>query len=118
MPFEFYDLDMKFLILMLVLTISVQPLQAGFCDLDMSQETSHHPEQSSDTDHDCCDPGDSESPQGCDGNMHCGFCSSNMPALPDILKATTAWVTNFSPDLSSGVVLPSHSSPPFRPPIS
>jgi len=34
---------MKFLILILVLAISIQPLQAGPCDMDMekSQETSH-----------------------------------------------------------------------------
>ena len=103
---------------MLVLMISTQPLQAGFCDMDMGQETSHHTQQSDDTGHGCCDPGDSETQQGCDGNMHCGFCSANVPALPGALKVTTTWVTFYSPDLSSGIVLPSHSSPPFRPPIS
>jgi len=35
---------MKLLILILVLATSAQPLQAGFCDMDMekNQETSHH----------------------------------------------------------------------------
>jgi hypothetical protein len=116
--FDFNYIEMKFLILMLVLMISTQPLQAGFCDMDMSQETSHLTQQSDDTGHDCCDPGDSETPQGCGGNMHCGSCSANVPALPDSLKVKPDWVNYYSPGLSSGVVLPSHSSPPFRPPIS
>jgi hypothetical protein len=109
---------MKFLTLMLVMMISTQPLQAGFCDMDMSQDNSHHPEQSEDTSHDCCDTDDSETPQGCDGNMHCGFCSANTSALPDTLKVKPTWVNYYSPNLLSGIVLPSHSSPPFRPPIS
>ena len=109
---------MKFLTLLLVLVISAQPLQAGFCDMDLGQNTSHHPEQADDTDHGCCDTDDSESLQDCDGKMHCGFCSANASALPDTLKVKATWVNYYSPGLSSGVVLPSHSSPPFRPPIS
>lgn len=43
-----YFLNMKFLILFLVLAISAQPLQAGFCDMDMgkNQETPHHMDMS------------------------------------------------------------------------
>jgi hypothetical protein len=113
-----YCFEMKFLILMLVLTISAQPLQAGSCDMDMGQEASHHSEQSENTGHDCCDSDDSESPKGCDLNTHCGFCSANLSALPNTFKANSGWVNHYSPGLSSGLVLPSHSSPPFRPPIS
>jgi hypothetical protein len=113
-----YCFEMRFLILMLVLAISAQPLQAGSCDMDVGQEASHHSEQSEDTGHDCCDPDDSESPQGCDGNMNCGFCSANVPALSRTLKVTAVWANSHSPGITSGVVLPSHSSPPFRPPIS
>jgi hypothetical protein len=47
---------MKFLILILVLAISAQPLQAGFCDMDMekSQKTSHHMEHYDHDAHDFC----------------------------------------------------------------
>ena len=48
---------MKFLILILVLAISAQPLQAGVCDMDMeqSQETTHPMDMSGSDGHDCCD---------------------------------------------------------------
>jgi hypothetical protein len=113
-----YCFDMNYLILMLVLTISAQPLQAGFCDMDMSQEVSHHSEQAADTGHDCCNSEDSESQPGCDGNMYCGSCSANVSALPRSPGNSTVWTQHHSPGNTSGVVLPSHSSPPFRPPIS
>lgn len=109
---------MKFLIFILILAISAQPLQAGFCDMDSSQESSHHMEQSEDAGHDCCDSEDPESQQDCDGEMHCGFCSANVSAVPDVPKIDQSWTNGYSLNLSSGIVLPSHSSPPFRPPIS
>ena len=113
-----YCFDMKFLILMLVLTISAQPLQAGFCEMDMNQEASHHPKQAEDANHDCCDSDDSEPQPACDGNMYCGFCSANVSVLPKTPGISSVWAGHHSPLITSGVVLPSHSSPPFRPPIS
>ena len=114
---------MKFLILILVLAISTQPLQAGFCDGDMekNQETSHNMDQMNHSDHeshDCCDSDDSDSQEGCDSAMKCGFCSANVPALPIILKLNSAWAHQYYLDFSAEFVLPSHSSPLFRPPIS
>jgi hypothetical protein len=111
---------MRILILLLVLAISTQPLQAGICDMDMEkgQESSHHTQESENNEHDCCDSDDSDSKDGCDGEMKCGFCFANVSALPDFIKANSTWVSHFSLDLSSGVILPIHSSPPFRPPIS
>jgi len=111
---------MRILILLLVLAISTQPLQAGFCDMDSEkgQESSHHMQDSENAGHDCCDTDDSESQDGCDGEMKCGFCFANLPAIPNALKFSSSWLSHFSLDLSSGVILPSHSSPPFRPPIS
>jgi hypothetical protein len=111
---------MKFLILILVLVISAQPLQAGFCDMDMekSQETSHHMEHSDHDGHDCCDSDDTDSQKGCDSGMNCGFCSAGVSALPGMLKIDAILVHQYSQNLSSSVVLPSHSSPPFRSPIS
>jgi hypothetical protein len=118
-----YGFIMKILILILVLAISAQPLQAGFCDRDENQETphqmdSHLMDQADDGSHDCCDSEQPESQQGCDNEMRCGFCSVSVSTLPNILKFKASWVNHYSPKLSTGVVLPSHSSPPFRPPIS
>jgi len=111
---------MKFLILMLVLAISSQPLQAGFCDMDMEtgQETSHHMEDSDHDSHDCCDPENTDGQEGCDSEMQCGPCFASVSALPGMIKVNPIWGNHQSWNLSSGIVLPSHSSPPFRPPIS
>jgi len=117
---------MKLLILILVLAISVQPLQAGFCDMDMekNQEPSHHMgqmdqmDQSDQDSHDCCDSDNSDSQEGCDGDMQCGFCFANVSAFPSMIKVNVSWVHQYSLDFSSEFILPSHSSPPFRPPIS
>jgi len=109
---------MRLLTLLLILAISAQPLQAGFCDMDSSQEAAHHMEQSEGADHDCCDSDEPESQQTCDGQLHCGYCSVSVSALPKIPKINADWVNLYTPSLSSGLILPSHSSPPFRPPIS
>jgi hypothetical protein len=110
---------MKLLILFLIVAISAQPLQAGFCDMEMEegQESSHHMEPSEQTGHDCCGSDASGAQEGCDGEMNCGFCFASVSALPGMIRINATWTINFSPDISSGVVLPSHSSPPFRPPI-
>ena len=115
---------MKLLILILVLAISTQPLRAGACDMDMekNQETSHHmahSDQDSDQNsHDCCDTNDADQQDKCDGGMNCGFCLANGFAIPGLIKISPSWGNHYSPALSTGVNLPSHSSPPFRPPIA
>jgi len=114
---------MKSLIFILVLAISAQPLQAGFCDMDMdkNQQSSHQMGQmdhSGQDKHDCCDPTDTDSEEGCNSEMKCGFCFATVPALPSLIKVGTAWDHPYSLDISPGLILPSHSSPLFRPPIS
>ena len=111
---------MKFLILILVLAISIQPLQAGPCDMDMekSQETSHHMKNSDDGNHDCCDSDDSDSQSGCESSMHCGPCHAFFSALPSAYKFNSSGVTHCPSELTSNVEFPSHSAPPFRPPIA
>lgn len=109
---------MKVLILFLAIAISTQPLLAGTCAMESNQEASHHMEQADDRGHDCCDSDQDEQQQGCDGEMHCGSCGTTVSALPDIFKIHASWENQYSLNLSSGLELPSHSSPPFRPPIS
>jgi len=111
---------MKTLTFILVLLISIQPLQAGFCDMESGQEAPQKMQHSDAGAHDCCDSDDaddSDSQSGCDSMMHCGSCNATVSTLPSILKLSARWATNYSPGLSSGVELPSHSAPPFRPPI-
>jgi len=123
---------MKLLILFLVLAISIQPLQAGSCDMEMgknqpgqnqmSHEMDHEMDRKMDHSgrggHDCCKTDGTDSPHGCDNTMNCGFCFVPASALPGIPKLALTWEHNYSLDFTTGLVLPSHSSPPFRPPIS
>jgi hypothetical protein len=109
---------MKPLILFLILAFSAQPLQAGICDMETGQDAPHPMEHADNGGHDCCDSDQNEPQQECDSEMQCGFYSASVSILPNILKISANWEIHFSPDLSSGFVLPSHSSPPFRPPIS
>jgi hypothetical protein len=116
---------MKFWVLMLVLAISVQPAQAGFCDMDMAKNpnTAHHADSASTSQddhggHPCCGSDDPGTSGECDGGMQCGFCHGGVSPLPSVIRFAVEWPYFHAPKLSSGVVLPSHASPPFRPPIS
>ena len=116
---------MKFLILFLVLSTSIQPLQAGVCDMDMDMEkgqaTSHHMQDSDGLNHDCCDSDDSDDSnfeQGCGEMMHCGSCNASVSTLPGIYRFNSYWEIQYSPVESFDALLPSHSAPLFRTPIA
>ena len=113
---------MRLLSLILILAISAQPLQAGFCVMgteqgqpvvmDMSTEMNHG------ENHDCCETDTPETQESCEGGSHCGHCTVASPALPSVLRVPVAWLPAGEFEISAGVRLCSHSSPPFRPPIS
>lgn len=113
---------MRFLTLIMILVISAQPLQAGFCVMGMDQGQSVASDMSTDMDHggghDCCDTETSEAEPSCEGGSHCGHCTVASPALPTVFRVPVAWSPAGEFEISGGVLLPSHSSPPFRPPIS
>jgi hypothetical protein len=111
---------MKTLVFILVLAISSQPFQAGFCDLspETIQGTGHHMDDPDQGSHDCCDPKPMDSKDQCDNGMNCSRCFLPISALPVMLTPASTWEQCWFMGLSSGLVLPSHSSPPFRPPIS
>jgi len=87
-------------------------------DMEKSQETSHHMEHSDDGNYDCCDSDDSGSQSECESSMHCGPCHAFFSTLPSAYKFNSSGVTHCSSELTSNVELPSHSAPPFRPPIA
>lgn len=86
--------------------------------METSQDVPHHMDHSDDEDHKCCDSDDSDSQSECESMMHCGFSNATISPLPVSLKFSAGWVTDYSQELSSGVMHPSHSAPPFRPPIA
>jgi hypothetical protein len=114
---------MKTLVLFLIITISIQPVQAGFCDMESGQSAAHHQDASHDMEsgHDeggpCCDSAQPESTQDCDSDMQCGFCAAGVSAVFATQKVDLMHLIHNSGHLSSGVVTSSHSHPPFRPPI-
>ena len=113
---------MRILTLILILAVSAQPLQAGFCAMGMDQGQSAPMDMPLDMDHgdshDCCETESSEAEENCEGGSHCGHCTVASPALPSVLRVPVAWLPVGEFEFSGGVLLPSHSSPPFRPPIS
>lgn len=111
---------MKLLVLILVLAISAQPLQIGACDMDMdnSQETTQQVEHPGSNKHDCCDTEEADSQGNCEAGMHCGMCFVSVSALPVIPRVVSFWSHPVYSVSSTGDILPSHSSPPFRPPIA
>lgn len=111
---------MKLWILILALAISAQPLQAGVCDMEMeeNQESIHLMDMSGKQGHDCCDTEDTDSRDGCDAGMNCGMCFVSVSAIFDIPRVEPVWSRSVYRESSMGVILPSHSSPPFRPPIA
>lgn len=112
---------MKLLAAMLVLMIAAQPVQAGFCDMDLSGDSSSHAgmQHGMDTDssaHDCCQSPDRDRDMGC-SDMPCGTCVAGVLAIPPASSLPALTPVGALINLYEGVITPSHSSPPFRPPI-
>lgn len=107
----------KVLTLIIVLMLSAPPLQAGMCMMDMGKTDHQHMSQADDG-CTCCNPDPSGHDSNCGGADHCGACSVGVSVPPSFLPIQTAWNPIIIPALASSAVLPSHSSPPFRPPIS
>ena len=113
---------MRLLLFILTLAIVAQPLQAGFCAMEMGQgqsaDTMQHGDMPESDGHDCCDTEEPGSDDGCKSGAHCGACVGGVSLLPQVLRIGSDWHYEYVLKLSDGDVLPSHASPPFRPPIS
>lgn len=117
---------MKLWILILVLAISAQPVQAGSCAMggEKGQETMHHMDamEMDHEDHErhsCCDSDESDpADSGCDGNMNCGPCFVSVSMISSLARVSAEFFHQAAPAVPSGVILPSHTAPPFKPPIS
>ena len=113
---------MRVLTLMMILALSAQPLQAGYCPMDHSQNGPNSASHAMDGDmdaHDCCDTEPSGSDDGCQDGMHCRLCTTGVLLLPNSLRVDAAgWPAAQPLAFSDTGPLPSHASPPYRPPIS
>jgi hypothetical protein len=108
----------KFIVLLLAIAIVTQPVQAGFCNLKMNHDSSHHAGQVSDSAHKCCNPKQSGQKQDCGGDMLCGSCPAGVSAIPVVYSVVPVGPQHCPNDLCSGGLAPSHSFPLLRPPIS
>lgn len=102
--------------------IAAQPVQAGFCDMDLSGSGAdtappqHHQDGGAD-EHGCCEPPETEEDQCCGDRLDCGFCSSGVSAAPGVGTTPVVPESPILPMLNGGGIAPSHSAPPYRPPI-
>ena len=111
---------MKFLAFILVLALSAPPLQAGVCDMDIeqSQESGQSMAHPGADDHACCDPEPVDEPQSCEGGMDCCPCYVSASVLPTLPRVAAGPPSSLVADRLTGDLLPSHGTPPYRPPIS
>jgi len=109
---------MRLIILFLVLAISFPPLQAGYCEMETGEETSHQMHLGDGGGHECCDSEQPELQHDCGGDMLCGFCSASASSLPVVYNVGLASVQTHLRNASSGAIVPPHSLLVYRPPIS
>ena len=109
---------MKYLVFTLALLIAMPTVQAGWCAVGEFQETT---ETSNNEGHDCCPGGNMQEPVQeplCDDESHCSGCLISMSAVP----VSLTFYQHMRPEMTFLMPLPhmppSHSLPPYRPPIS
>jgi hypothetical protein len=69
-------------------------------------------------DSECCHPERSDAPGDCAGFMSCGTCPVAPSMIASPVQAAPACLRAEAVDIASGQIVPPHSSPPYRPPIS
>jgi len=109
---------MRLITLFLVLVISIPPLQAGYCDMETGQVTSHQKHLNDAGGHDCCDSEQPELQHDCGGDMLCGFCGANVSTLTVVYSVRLVSAHTYIRNSSCGAIVPPHSSLLYRPPIS
>jgi hypothetical protein len=109
---------MKYLLLILALLIALPTAQAGGCGMGGMQDSI---EQAAADNHDCCpdEAADREpADQACEDGAHCSGCIITFAMVPLALELN--WhprpLADFTLLLTR--LVPSHSAPPYRPPIS
>lgn len=114
--------QMRALILILILALNAQPLQAGGCDMDAGRggaSSAHVMDGNDSPGHDCCDPGGSDSGTSCQDDMNCRSCTAVALLMPDLPRIDADdWPHARYLDIGDSGPLPNHSQPPYRPPIS
>jgi hypothetical protein len=116
---------MKFVASLLVLFLVAQPLQAGFCAMEMAGQPAAqssmkhmHGGMERSQSHDCCKQQAPKQKHDCSSSNHCGACAAGHSAVPVRAAALQIPESIYRFSVVEPGLPPSHSSPPFRPPIS
>ena len=108
---------MKLLLLLLALTIAVPSVQADGCAMGGAADST---EQAAGG-HDCC-PGEAEQTPAqeppCDENGHCAGCFISVALVTLQLQSVAQQRPLGVFETPLPALVPSHSAPPYRPPIS
>lgn len=109
---------MKYLLLIMALLLALPPVQAGGCGVGGLQDPV---QQSAGANHDCCPSNaveDDAQERACEDGSHCAGCIITVAVVPLTLASVAHLrpLTDFTVPLP--VLEPSHTLPPFRPPIS
>jgi len=109
---------MKYLVLILALLIALPTASAGACGMGSVQDPV---EQPADSGHDCCpnDASDTADPaQPCEDGNHCAGCFISVALVTLSLQAAVQQSPQNVALARPPLLVPSHSAPPYRPPIS
>jgi len=136
---------MKSLCFILIIALTIQPLQAGVCAMakdkgegqsenQVQVEKNHHHsmpmEHAASMSHgmnmdhsdgdmpDCCNSDSSDQPEECADMTDCGSCYAGGSVLVASSAPLDQWLIQYRVLPTSGEIVPSHAYPPFRPPIS
>ena len=116
---------MKFMILLLTLSLAVPPVQAAVCAQEQGPVGETHMEHPMDhsqaAKHDCCDTEEPEGSAECNEMDDCSGClsaTSFTPALPVVDGRLASRLGDHLDVNVPGLLSPSHSALPFRPPIA
>lgn len=109
---------MKYLLLILALLIALPSVQGAGCGMGGMQDSI---EQADGEGHDCC-PGEAADSGPveplCEDGNHCAGCIITVAVVPLSLELTGHLRPHADFTVPLTQLVPSHSAPPYRPPIS
>lgn len=123
----------KYLTLLLILAMTLQPLQAVGCDMakdqavdQVTQSQNVDPDKKPCADNmpnhddmsDCCGTSITDDQPVCDHALSCGSCYLGTPLFSSLAKVSSNPSVHHRRIITSGEILPSHDYPLLRPPIS
>ncbi len=109
---------MRVLLLLLILAIMAQPLQAGRCEMESDRPMQLKQIIDKGSSHDCCKQVKDHGSDECDLMLQCAGSGSCSQTCPDDSDEPIPRPRVFDLSFLDAELRPSHSSPPYPPPIA